>query len=288
MDLAIDRTVDFVLIAGDLYDGDWKDHNTGLFFVAQMSRLREADVPVVIIQGNHDAASKMTKSLKLPTNVEMLVPGKARTAKSKELKELGVALHGQSYKVADETTNLVVDYPAALPGMFNIGLLHTSLSGREGHERYAACSVDDLLAKGYDYWALGHVHQREIVRDNPPIVFPGNIQGRHIRERGAKGCMVVTVDDAGAVNTQFEPLDVFRWELCNVPTDGAEDGDVMLERFAAQLKKITAENQEMPLGVRVIVQGITAAHQQLLGEPGPLDQSDSQRGVGYDIRPRLD
>ena len=77
-------------------------------------------------------------------------------------------------------------------GCFNIGLLHTCATGREGHDRYAPCTVDDLRAKGYDYWALGHVHTREILATaTRPIVFPGNIQGRHIRETGPKGCLLV-------------------------------------------------------------------------------------------------
>jgi DNA repair exonuclease SbcCD nuclease subunit len=66
VELAIERELDFVLIAGDLYDGDWKDHNTGLFFVDRMNRLREAAIPVVIISGNHDAANRMTRSLRRP------------------------------------------------------------------------------------------------------------------------------------------------------------------------------------------------------------------------------
>ena len=93
------------------------------------------------------------------------------------------------------TDNLASGYPRYDPGYFNIGMLHTSLTGRQGHEDYAPCSTDELKSKGYDYWALGHVHKREIVDKDPWIVFPGNIQGRHIRETGVKGVTLVTVED---------------------------------------------------------------------------------------------
>ena len=92
VELALERKVDFVLIAGDVYDGDWKDHNTGLFFVKQMSRLREAEIPVVLIRGNHDAANQMTRRLRLPDNVEILSHKRAGTSRSKRLREMGVAV----------------------------------------------------------------------------------------------------------------------------------------------------------------------------------------------------
>jgi exonuclease SbcD len=263
VDLAIDRKVDFVLIAGDLYDGDWKDHNTGLYFVNRMNRLREEGIPVAMISGNHDAANKMTKSLRLPDNVELLVAGKPSTAKSARFAELGVAIHGQSFSTAAEFENLARGYPAKRSGLFNIGLLHTSLDGAEGHEPYAPCTIDDLRQKEYDYWALGHVHNRQVCHDDPPIVFPGNIQGRHIRETSAKGCYVVTADDQGQCELEFVPLDVFRWEFCTVDASGAKRPDDVLDQFAAELERKAELHVGLPLAVRIEVTGATAAHDAL-------------------------
>jgi len=157
--LAIEREIGFVVIAGDIYDGDWKDHNTGLFFVAQMSRLRTAGIPVIMIAGNHDAANKMTRSLNLPSNVQMLSSRHAETAIHPRLEELGVAVHGRSFAHAAETDNLAREYPSKRAGMFNIGILHTALDGADEHARYAPCSLTDLQQKDYDYWALGHASQ---------------------------------------------------------------------------------------------------------------------------------
>ena len=181
VDLALTEQVAFVLIAGDLYDGDWRDYNTGLFFAAQMTRLREAGTPVFIVSGNHDAASQITRSLRMPDNVTVLPANSPDTVRRDDI---GIAVHGQSFRTRAVADDLSAAYPDPVRGMFNIGLLHTSADGRPGHDPYAPCSLDKLRAKGYDYWALGHVHAREVLCDDPWVVFSGNTQGRHIRELG--------------------------------------------------------------------------------------------------------
>ena len=103
------------------------------------------------------------------------------------LEDLGLAVHGQGFAKREVTEDLSSAYPQADPHLFNIGLLHTCLDGKPGHEPYAPCTVDGLRSKGYQYWALGHVHNREVVSQDPWIVFPGNIQGRHARETGSQG-----------------------------------------------------------------------------------------------------
>lgn len=267
VDLAIAEQVDFVLIAGDLYDGDWKDHQTGLFFVRMMSRLREADIPVIAIRGNHDAANRMTKSLVLPENVEMLSHSQAETACSTRLEELGVAVHGRSFGQAAEYENMARDYPDPRPGFYNIGLLHTSLGGAEGHEPYAPCTIEDLRQKGYDYWALGHIHLREILCEDPWVVFSGNIQGRHIRETGEKGCYLVTVDDRHRTTLEFQPLDVFRWEICEVDATGMERSAELLRTCSERVAGLLEHHGGLPLGLRFEVGGRCPLHEELVRDP---------------------
>ena len=136
VDLAIDEKVSFVLLAGDLYDGDWKDYSTAIFLSRQMGRLGRHDIPVFTVAGNHDAANRMTKALDNPDNMKILSSRKVETIK---LDELGVAIHGRSFATRHVAENLAVGFPAAERGSFNIGLLHTSLDGREGHAVYAPC-----------------------------------------------------------------------------------------------------------------------------------------------------
>ena len=258
---AIDEEVSFILIAGDLYDGDWKDYNTGLYLVSQTSRLREAGIPVYMIAGNHDAASKITKTLRLPENVHLFPSNKSATY---TIDSLNVAIHGQSFATPAVKKDLSLLYPAPLPGYFNTGILHTCASGREGHEPYAPCTVNGLRSKEYDYWALGHVHQYEVLSDDPWIVFSGNIQGRHVRETGPKGCVLVTVDDRGRPEIEFKPLDVVRWEILTVDSNGAESGYTVIDRFCKGLETLLEENEGRPLVVRVVIQGETSAHSELL------------------------
>jgi len=122
----------------------------------------------------------------------------ARKPETFMLKELDVALHGQSFRQRDVTDNLAAAYPEPVDGVFNIGVLHT---GMGGHANYAPCTVDDLVTKGYDYWALGHVHHGAVLHENPHVVFPGNLQGRHIRETGPKGAYLVSVEDREIVES---------------------------------------------------------------------------------------
>lgn len=268
--LAIDERIDFVLIAGDLYDGDWQDHNTGLFFGAQMARLNDAGIPVLMIRGNHDAASKMTKSLRLPKNVTLFDHKRPETV---TLDDPGVAVHGQSFAKQSVTENIATKYPAAVPGMLNIGLLHTSLTGAEGHENYAPCSTEDLLRHGYDYWALGHVHERRIVNEaavgigQPPIVFSGNIQGRHIRETGPRGCYLVTAEAGQSPTLEFRSLDVFRWEVCSVSAKDDDTADDVLAGFDTLLGETVDAADGLPLAVRVEIAGCCAAHAEFAAHP---------------------
>jgi len=261
--LAIDEAVDLILIAGDLYDGQWKDHRTGLHFVKQMATLREAGIPVVLIAGNHDAANKMTRTLRLPENVAMLSPERPQTV---PFDELGIAVHGQSFARQAVDTDLSAAYPSPLPGMFNIGLLHTSATGREGHEPYAPCTLDGLRAREYDYWALGHVHTREVLCSDPPVIFPGNLQGRHIRETGPKGCTLVRLN-SDRPELQPRRLDVFRWAHCRVDVAEAETDYDVLDAVRAELARHVAEADGLPLAARVEIAGSTPAHPQIAARP---------------------
>ncbi|MDY6880262.1 MAG: DNA repair exonuclease [Desulfatiglans sp.] len=260
VETAIREPVAFVLISGDLYDGDWRDYNTGLYFVSQMNRLKGAGIPVYLVSGNHDAASKISKALRLPENVH-LFPSKEPATHT--IEELGVAVHGRSFATPAVKEDLSIQYPSALRGYFNIGMLHTCATGHEGHEPYAPCTLEGLQSKGYDYWALGHVHQHQILADDPPVLFPGNTQGRHIRETGPKGCVIVSVEENGRTNWEFRPLDVIRWVLIHMDVSNAHTGYEVVDLFHDHLEKALHKNQGLPLVTRVVIKGNTDAHPEL-------------------------
>ncbi|MEL6712815.1 MAG: DNA repair exonuclease, partial [Planctomycetota bacterium] len=253
--LARDESVHFVVIAGDVFDGDWKDVHTGLWFQKRLEELVAAGIEVFLLRGNHDAASTMSRGLALPAGVRRF---RDKAPETLRIESLGVALHGQSFAQRDVTENLSIAYPEPIAGAFNLGVLHTSLSGYEGHDTYAPCSAADLVQKGYDYWALGHVHGREVVRDGDPwIVFPGNTQGRHARETGPKGATLVSVEDGAVVVAEHRVLDAVRWASIEVDAAGADDVEALLGRVRAELDSASRSAAGRLLAARVTLVGET-------------------------------
>ena len=278
VDLALDEHAGLVLIAGDLYDGDWRDYGTGLAFVAEMRKLREAAIPVILVRGNHDAASQITRHLKLPDNVRELATDRAESV---EIDALGVVVHGQGFAKQKVTDDLARRYPQAVSGAVNIGLLHTALGGREGHETYAPTTIEVLVDKGYDYWALGHVHTREIVRESPWIVFPGNLQGRHIRETGEKGATLITMEGARITCVEHRTLDVVRYVDVRVLAKADDDEEAIWERVRAALSSAMVEGGNRLVATRVTVTGPTHAHASFATNPERFESH--VRGIGLDV-----
>lgn len=276
VDVAIEEQVAFVLLAGDLYDGNWKDYSTGIFLSKQMGRLGQHNIQVFSVSGNHDAANRMTKSLDSPSNMKIFSYRKVETIK---LDGLGVAIHGRSFPTPHVDENLAAGFCTAEKGLFNIGLLHTSLDGREGHANYAPCSLDDLRSKEYQYWALGHIHKQEIVEEEPHVIFPGCIQGRHIREAGAKGCVLVSVNDGAVSEFDRISLDVLRWSLCDIDLTEVDEMREVLERVRKGIDQERASAEDRPLAMRIRLQGATKIADEIAAYPEKLEQQIKALGA---------
>jgi DNA repair exonuclease SbcCD nuclease subunit len=276
IDLAIEEQVAFVLLVGDIYDGDWKDYSTGIFFSQQIGRLGQHNIQVYAVLGNHDAANKMTKALESPANLHILSHKKVEQLR---IDELSVLINGQSFGKQHIPENLANGFPLAEKGVFNIGLLHTSLDGREGHAVYAPCTPDDLHSKGYQYWALGHVHKQEFVSQQPWIVFPGCIQGRHIRETGAKGCVLVSVDSDEVTAVEPVALDVLRWELCRIDVSTAEDLTELLELTRQAISQALEAADGRTLAIRIRLEGASKIADELAAYPEQLEQQIKALGA---------
>jgi DNA repair exonuclease SbcCD nuclease subunit len=259
VELCLNEKASLLVVAGDLYDGGWNDYSTGLFFCQQMARLNEAGVRVVWIRGNHDAASRLTQHLRPPENVTELSHARPGTLEL-VLDGVDVAIHGQGFPKQRVTDDLSERYPAPISGAFNLGLLHTALDGREGHDRYAPCRVEGLVNRGYDYWALGHVHRREEVRREPYIVFPGNLQGRHARETGPKGATLVTLMGNRVVELEHRALDEVRWAHLTVDAAHSASADDVVDGVREQIAAEVGEAEGKLLCARVSVVGATRAH----------------------------
>jgi exonuclease SbcD len=277
IDEAIASEAAFLIIAGDVFDGDWKDVTTGLFFVRAIAALDRAGIPAFIVKGNHDAESLISRDLPYPKSVHFFPTNKASTV---TLDDYRVALHGRSFPTR-LTGEFVSTYPAPQKGWLNIGVLHTSLDGSRGHDGYAPCSVDDLKGFGYDYWALGHVHAAEIVSQDPWIVYPGNLQGRNVRETGPKGAVRVTVEDGRITDVTPLALDAARWAQLNVDVSGHETEQDVLTRVAGALAQAHEEAAGRPLAVRVTLTGMTTHHAQFVSRREALQ--DEIRAVGFAV-----
>ena len=258
---AIEEAVDFLVIAGDLYDGDWPDANTGIWFVGQMGRLQRAGIPVFVLRGNHDAENRMTRHLTLPDNVTVFSHRKAETLR---IDDLRVALHGRSFAKRDETADMVPDYPPAVAGWLNIGVLHSALEGNPAHSPYAPTTLAALQAKGYHYWALGHVHQRQVLSEEPWVVFPGNLQGRHVRETGAKGYYRVHFEGEAVLGAEFRAADVVRWAEVSVDITGIDNLARLWLAIREALEAALGNAEGRPLAARIAFVGRGALHGQLL------------------------
>lgn len=274
VDFAREKQVAFVLLAGDLYDGDWRDWRTGQFLVQQLGLLVRDGIEVVAISGNHDADQVLTRKLPIPGLLSADEPG------TRLLGHVPVAVHGQGFSMPAIQTNLALGYPAPVDGLFNIGLLHTAC-GSSAHENYAPCTVEDLVRRGYDYWALGHVHTRAELSRDPWIVFPGNLQGRHINEEGARGATLVTVQDGRVVSAEHHPLDVLRWQRLAVDVSEVSGLEVVLHQVRLSLENALTAAQGRLLVVRITLSGECQAHADLVKSS---DETLNQvRGVAAEL-----
>lgn len=193
VDTAIEKKVDFVIIAGDVYDGEDRSIRAQVRFCKEMERLDSQGIPVYLTHGNHDHLAGTWTQLTLPPNVSIF--GEDVEMKSYCKDDIIVHLYGFSYPRRLVLERKIDNYHKLSGADFHIGILHGNEGGNSTHGNYAPFSVKDLMEKGFDYWALGHIHKRRILNESPPIIYPGNIQGRHHKEEGPKGCYLVTLDE---------------------------------------------------------------------------------------------
>ncbi|MEM9222157.1 MAG: DNA repair exonuclease [Pseudomonadota bacterium] len=256
VDMAIERKVDVFLIAGDLWDGTWRDVSAGLFVQEQAGRLKAAGIGVFAVLGNHDAQSLVSAQIRNIDAIHLFGSDRPSSIQWGE-----AMIHGMSYPEREVSENLALTYPQAVPGCINIGLLHTSLDGRPGHAPYAPCEPAHLLAKGYHYFALGHVHSFEVVHDaaavaGGTIAYCGVLQGRHVGETGQKGAVYGIIEDGKASVSQL-PLSFLTWYREEADLgEGAAPADAMKAALESIAERATADLSV----VRLVLTGETPSH----------------------------
>lgn len=255
VDLCLEEDVQALLIAGDLYDGSQTSMKTARFLALQLERLALADIPVFIIRGNHDAASKITRELILPDTVTVF-SGKAKVIEA-DWNNHPVAIHGISFRDPHAPETLLDRFAPPVKAAFNIGMLHTSLGGAQGHDPYAPCSLGDLQATGFDYWALGHIHRRAYHAGTTTVVMPGIPQGRDIGEAGDKSVSLVSVADDGSVSVEERHLAIAQFERLPVDCSQLSDWPDLVEGLKDALQTARREHSGEHLIVRPVLTGST-------------------------------
>ena len=262
IDFCVEREVDFILIAGDVYDGADRSLKAQIRFRDELKRLCDAGISAYVIHGNHDPLDGWRAKLDWPRNIHIFdaTIGRAAFAKAGEII---ASIYGTSYPRREVRENLSLRYQKQLDDVYTIGILHANVGENSNHESYAPCSLRDLQGAGFDYWALGHIHKHHILQDQAPtVVYPGNPQGRHPGEGGTHGCVLVQVDENGQNTLEFVPTDTIRWLEQEISIEGLDGEEDLLQVIEESIQ--TQQEQE---GGRHLIGRI-----QLVGR-GPLHRS---------------
>ena len=271
IDLCLDERVDALLVAGDVYDGADRSLRAQLRFVDGLRRLDAAGIRSFICHGNHDPLNGWEARLDLPESCERFgddVTGEPVFPDEPER----ATVFGISYPRREVYENLSPRFRGLPRSRFNIGLIHANVGGNPNHDPYAPCSVSDLEDTDIDYWALGHVHTREVLREEgPAIVYPGNPQGRHPNELGSRGVYLVDVDALGRVSLEFRPVDVIRWARKELDIAGIVSEQRMLDAIFEMADSALEESEGKPVVLRAILNG-RGEMNRWLRSPGTLDE----------------
>ncbi len=268
---AIDRHVDAVIIAGDLFDGGDRNLRAQVLLREQLRRLDEVGIPTLIAAGNHDPLGSLSATVELPASVHTFSPQVEPYVLLRDNEELA-HVYGVSYAKSATYRNLAADFPKRPTGPFNIAVLHTNVGDRTGYARYAPCRLAELVGSGYDYWALGHVHTRETLhRERPVVHYPGNPQGLHTKEPGARGATLVTVSEDGTVDLEPIWTDVVRWHRLRTKIDDIESIDEVLGALAEQAGSLRGTAADRVHIARWMLTGSGPLHEEL-GRPGKVQE----------------
>lgn len=266
--LCIEERVDFLVVAGDLYNAEEVPYRAEAAFRDACVKLAEAGIAVYVVRGNHDPASARTFGLELPPSVHVFsATGVERVVHERDGESV-CAVYGRSFARAAERENLALGFARSADDPHAVGVLHTNVGGRPGHEPYAPCSLEDLSAARMDYWALGHIHKPEVLSGDPAVVYAGCPQGLQPNESGARGCRLVTLA-AGGARSEFVPTSQVMWDAAEVDLGEAGDIDSVRDAIGAAVHALASAAGEVPVIARLTLVGRSAAHADL-GRPGAL------------------
>ena len=255
IDLCISERADALLVAGDIYDGTDRSLRAQRAFIDGLRSLDAAGVRSFVCHGNHDPLDGWEARLSYPDSCHRFGSEFEAVPLFPDEPERAL-VYGISYPTRDVYENLVSRLGEVDESAFTIGLLHANVGGNTDHALYAPCSLEDLAQSGIDYWALGHVHTRQVLRERTPtVVYPGNPQGRHPNETGARGVYLVEVDDTGSVGLDFRPTDTVRWERVSIDISALETEQDLLDAVGGAMQNLLDGAEGKSVVVRTTITG---------------------------------
>lgn len=265
--LAIEQKVSFIVISGDLFDEADRSLQAQLHFIKRYQQLAEHGIALYIIHGNHDPLGGHRTALAYPSNVHVFASDEVSVKKAYDTSgQLLAYIYGKSYEQRAETENVALQFKRAEKEGYHIGLYHGNVGGSAEHDNYAPCKLSDLLMADMDYWALGHIHKRQILCEQPYVVYAGNTQGRHVLEAGDKGCYLVSVDRQGTTTLQFHSLAPIIWTELFISIDGMNDELELLSNIGQTLNHLHTEHEHQSLLIQLVLTGKGGLHHTLQHE----------------------
>jgi DNA repair exonuclease SbcCD nuclease subunit len=273
VDHTIESKADFLIIAGDIYDSKDRNLRALVSFRKEMERLAERNIPAFIVHGNHDPLNGWGSGFQLPPSV-ITFGGRVDTEPFIRRGREAARITGVSYMRERVTDNLASSFKSSDDGVYSIAVLHANIGHQSGHADYAPATVPELASAGFNYWALGHVHTRCVLSEQPAmIVYPGNTQGRNPRESGPRGCYQVDVDTRGRAHLTFVDTSVARWAHIEQPIANLSTMDQLLDLMQSKIRE-EASGFEGPTVVRCTVRGNGILHRDLQREDMDKELAD--------------
>ncbi len=272
IDLCLKENVDFLIISGDIFESENKSLAAQLQFISELKRLSDSGIHAYFVCGNHDPLNSWLDTVQFPENIYRFGSSKIENYTYIRNKKPVADISGISFQEKVIKDNLALKYKTVSnPSPVSIAVLHGTTGKAGPHENYAPFKVTDVLNKGFNYWALGHIHKRQIIHEsNPAIVYPGNPQGRDFGETGEKGCYLVEIDSNSKVNLKFIPVHLIRFEHIEVELNDEDKIDRLPDKIEDNKNNIKDFDDKTSYILRVKLTGRTSLHTHL-NKPGEIE-----------------
>ncbi len=281
IDLCIKEKADFLLVAGDVFDSENASLAAQIRFINELQRLTAQRIPVYFICGNHDHLDAWDNSFTLPDGAYRFGSSGVEKFTHSRDGEPVADIYGISYQSAHINHSLVPLYrKGENTAPVSIAMLH-GMADVIGHdEKYAPFALRELLENPFDYWALGHVHKRVVLNDDPPVVYPGVPQGRDFGETGEKGCYIVEVFAGGRTSLEFVPVHHIRFEEAEIDLTATDDISTFNSSIDKALGNLMNTDEAERIILRIKLTGRTRLH-RMLNRPGEIEHITADLNSRY-------